>query len=59
MSVPVHLLKGSDDVLRGEALSRLLDQLVGDGDRSLLVDEFDLDQVKLGAARVRLALQGP
>ncbi len=50
MSVPVHLLKGSDDVLRGEALSRLLDQLVGDGDRSLLVDEFDLDQVKLGAA---------
>ncbi|MBA3281563.1 MAG: DNA polymerase III subunit delta [Acidimicrobiia bacterium] len=50
MSVPVHLLKGNDDVLRGEALSKLLDLLVGSDDRSLLVDEFDLDTVKLGAA---------
>jgi DNA polymerase-3 subunit delta len=46
----VHLVKGSDDVLRGEAVSRLLDDLVGDGDRSLLVDEFDLDVSRLGAA---------
>lgn len=50
MSVPVHLVKGKDDVLRGEALTKLLDQLVGSDDRSLLVDEFDLDTVKLGAA---------
>lgn len=50
MSVPVHLVKGNDDVLRGEALSKLLDELVGSDDRSLLVDEFDLDTVKLGAA---------
>lgn len=50
MSDPVHLLKGSDDILRGEALSRLLDELVGDGDRSLLLDEFDLDTTTLGAA---------
>lgn len=50
MTVPVHLLKGSDDVLLGEALSQLLDQLVGSDDRSLLVDEFDLDVVKLGGA---------
>ncbi|HEX2575897.1 MAG TPA: DNA polymerase III subunit delta [Aquihabitans sp.] len=50
MTVPVHLVKGNDDVLRGEALSTLLDQLVGTDDRSLLVDEFDLDVVKLGAA---------
>ena len=50
MSAPVHLIKGSDDILRGEALSRLLDELVAGGDRSLLVDEFDLDTTTLGAA---------
>ena len=50
MTKPVHLVKGSDDILRGEALTTLLDGLVGSGDRSLLIDEFDLDQVKLGAA---------
>lgn len=50
MTAPVHLVKGSDDVLRNESLSRLLDELVADGDRSLLVDEFDLDTTKLGAA---------
>lgn len=47
---PVRLIKGGDDVLRGEALTRIIDETVGDGDRSLLVDEFDLDQVPLGAA---------
>lgn len=50
MTIPVYLLKGADDVLRGEALTKLLDELVGDGDRSLLVDEFDLDTTTLGAA---------
>ena len=50
MTVPAHLVKGNDDVLRGEALSILLEELVGTDDRSLLVDEFDLDTVKLGAA---------
>jgi DNA polymerase-3 subunit delta len=50
VSAPVHLLKGSDDVLRGEAMTRLIDELVGDGDRSLLVDEFDLDATLLGSA---------
>lgn len=49
-AVPVRLVKGSDDVLRGEALTKLLDELVAGGDRSLLIDEFDLDQAKLGAA---------
>lgn len=47
---PVHLVKGSDDVLRGEALTTLLDRLVGDADRTLVLDEFDLDATKLGAA---------
>lgn len=50
MSSPVYLLKGNDDILRGEALTRLLDDLVAGGDRSLLVDEFDLDATTLGAA---------
>ena len=50
MSTAAYLLKGSDDVLRGEALSTLLDGLVGDDDRSLVLDEFDLDTTTLGAA---------
>jgi DNA polymerase-3 subunit delta len=50
VSAPAYLLKGSDDVLRGEALSKLIDELVGTDDRTLLVDEFDLDACKLGAA---------
>jgi len=48
--VPVRLIKGSDDVLRGEAFSKILDEAVGDADRTLVVDEFDLDLTKLGAA---------
>jgi DNA polymerase-3 subunit delta len=50
VTAPVHLVKGSDDVLRSDAVTRLVDELVGDGDRSLLVDAFDLDVTKLGAA---------
>jgi len=49
VSVAVRLVKGADDVLRGDALTKLLDELVGDGDRSMLVDEIDLDQVGIGA----------
>ena len=50
MTVPAYLVKGSDDVLRGDGLRTLLDGLVGDGDRSLLVEEVDLDLAELGAA---------
>jgi DNA polymerase-3 subunit delta len=39
--VGVHLITGSDDSLRGEALSGLVHRLVGDGDRTLMVDDFD------------------
>ncbi|MDQ6696794.1 MAG: DNA polymerase III subunit delta [Actinomycetota bacterium] len=46
----VHLVKGADDVLRGEAVSRLVTRLVGDGDRGLLVDEFAGNDYELGAA---------
>lgn len=48
--LPVYLIKGSDPVLLGDALSTLLERLVDGGDRSLLVDEFDLDVTKLAAA---------
>jgi DNA polymerase-3 subunit delta len=48
--VPVRLIKGSDDVLIGEAFTRILDEAVGDADRTLVVDEFDLDSAKLAAA---------
>jgi DNA polymerase-3 subunit delta len=48
--VPVRLIKGSDDILRGEAFTRALEEAVDGGDRSLLVDEFDLDHAKLAAA---------
>jgi DNA polymerase-3 subunit delta len=50
MSAPAYLVKGPDDVLRSDAARKLIDELVGSGDRSLLVDEFDLDVAKLGAA---------
>jgi DNA polymerase-3 subunit delta len=46
----VYLVKGSDPVLLSGAVSTLVDQLVAGGDRSLLVDEFDLDTTKLAAA---------
>lgn len=35
----IRLVKGSDDVLREETVTALVDRLVGDGDRGLLVDE--------------------
>src|SRR6185312_5036044 len=49
MSAPVYLVKGGDDVLREEAVVQLVDQLVGDGDRSLLVDEFSGADFELAA----------
>jgi len=48
--VPVRLVKGTDDVLRGEALMGVIDEAVGDADRSLVLDEFDLDHTSLTAA---------
>jgi DNA polymerase-3 subunit delta len=45
----VTLIKGSDDVLREEAAVALVDRLVGDGDRSLLVDEHAGVEYEVGA----------
>lgn len=39
----VHLLVGSDESILGAAVSDLVRRLVGDGDRALMVDEFDDD----------------
>ena len=45
----VHLLTGDDEsILRG-AVSDLVHELVGDGDRSSMVDEFDGDDVAVRA----------
>ena len=40
---PVHLVKGSDEVLLGDAVTELVRALVGDGDRSLVVEELTVD----------------
>lgn len=37
----VHLITGDDPSLVGEAVSELVHRLVGDGDRTLMVDDFD------------------
>ena len=43
-AAPIHLLKGSDEVLLGDALSHVLDTLIGTGDRSLMLDELGIEQ---------------
>ena len=43
LSAPAHLVKGGDEVLLGEAVSDLVRQLVGDGDRSLMVEELTVE----------------
>ncbi len=37
----IHLLTGDDEALLRAAVSALVAELVGDGDRSMMVDEFD------------------
>lgn len=45
----VHLLTGDDESLVLSALSDLVRQLVGDGDRALMVDDFDDNEYLLSA----------
>lgn len=45
----VHLLTGDDESILRAAVSELVHELVGDADRSLMVDEFDGDDVEIGA----------
>lgn len=45
----VHLLQGDDAALLGAAVVDLVHQLVGDGDRSLMVDEFSGEEYEVTA----------
>lgn len=45
----VHLLSGDDESLVLSGLTELVHRLVGDGDRSLMVDEFDAPDYELRA----------
>ncbi|HEY1278617.1 MAG TPA: DNA polymerase III subunit delta [Acidimicrobiales bacterium] len=45
----VYLLRGDDEVLLGDAVTELVARLVGDDDRSLVVEEFDGEEYPLGA----------
>jgi DNA polymerase-3 subunit delta len=38
---PIHLIKGDDPVLVGDAVRDLVNRLVGDADRTLMVEELD------------------
>ena len=42
-----HLLLGDDEAILRTAVHTLVDELVGDGDRSMMVDEFDGDDYEL------------
>lgn len=44
----IHLLRGKDEVILGAAVTELVHELVGSEDRSLMVDEFDSDDLDLG-----------
>lgn len=46
--VPVHVVRGGEPTLRGEAVTQLVHELVGEGDRTLMVDEFAGDAYELG-----------
>ncbi len=43
LGAPVYLVKGGDEVLLGEGVTSLVGELVGDGDRSLMVEELTVD----------------
>ena len=42
-----HLLSGNDESILRSAVHELVDDLVGDGDRSMMVDEFDSEDYEL------------
>ena len=45
----VHVLTGDDESILRSAVASLVQQLVGDGDRTLMVDEFEGDEYTIGA----------
>jgi DNA polymerase-3 subunit delta len=49
VTASLHLLRGDDEVLLGDATTDLVHRLVGDGDRSLAVTELDGDDYAVTA----------
>jgi len=47
VSMATHLLSGNDESVLRTAVHELVDELVGDGDRAMMVDEFDGDDYEL------------
>ncbi len=47
--MPVHLITGDNESLMLSEVGKVIDQLVGDGDRSLMVDDFDGDEYEMRA----------
>jgi DNA polymerase-3 subunit delta len=47
--VSIHVLTGDDESILRAAVTVLVQKLVGDGDRALIVDEFDAEDYTLGA----------
>ena len=48
-AMTTHLLTGDDESILRAAVVTLVDELVGDGDRSMMVDEFDGEEYELRA----------
>jgi DNA polymerase III subunit delta len=48
-TVSIHVLTGDDESILRAAVNALVQTLVGDGDRALIVDEFDAEDYTLGA----------
>ena len=49
----VHLITGDDESLLLTAVSEVVHRLIGDGDRSLMVDEFDDEEYEVRSSRRR------
>lgn len=47
VAMSTHLLSGNDESVLRTAVHDLVDELVGDGDRSMMVDEFDDEEYEL------------
>lgn len=54
MTALVHVVRGEDPSLVRDAVRRLVDELVGDGDRSLVVDEYAGDEYEAAALAASL-----
>jgi DNA polymerase III subunit delta len=48
---PVHLVKGDDPILLADAVATVIDELVGDGDRTLMLDELDAVRYEADGSR--------